>query len=355
MYVFFIFAITLAAATGYIFSAEKPTPPGIPRASSPTQVPSPTDIPLPTQKTLLNDYHIFQSFNNCGPASLSMLLSYFGIRESQETLGQILRPYQNPSGDNDDKSVTLSELEQQAKTYGFVTFHRPNGDIAMLQKFIAADIPILTRTWLAVDDDIGHFRVIKGYDQTTQTIIQDDSYQGKNVSYTYADFTTMWEKFDNEYLVIVPKEKEQLARRILSRNTEEAYAWTKAKEKNEQILSDNPENIYARFNLSVALFHLNKYEQAITEYEKVETLLPARTLWYQIEPIQAYYEVGNYEKVFTLSTAILENQNRAYAELYILRGKSLQKQGNEIGAQEEFQKALFYNENLSEAKQLVTQ
>ncbi len=32
---------------------------------------SPTLASLPSQKILANDYHIFQTFNNCGPAALS--------------------------------------------------------------------------------------------------------------------------------------------------------------------------------------------------------------------------------------------------------------------------------------------
>src|SRR3989344_7915758 len=37
-------------------------------------------------KTLENEYHVFQTFNNCGPASLSMIFSYFGINKSQKEL-----------------------------------------------------------------------------------------------------------------------------------------------------------------------------------------------------------------------------------------------------------------------------
>ena len=47
------------------------------------------------QKILQNDYHVFQSFNNCAPAALSMALSYFGIQKSQE---ERYRPYLGKSG-----------------------------------------------------------------------------------------------------------------------------------------------------------------------------------------------------------------------------------------------------------------
>src|SRR3989344_5562076 len=53
---------------------------------------TPTLLPIDTlvlkapeaSKVLNNNYHIFQTFNNCGPASLSMALSYYGVNESQQ-------------------------------------------------------------------------------------------------------------------------------------------------------------------------------------------------------------------------------------------------------------------------------
>jgi hypothetical protein len=91
----------------------------IPLVSSPVPDSPTPSTPLletpPATKILDNNYHVFQTFNNCGPAALSMLLSYYGINISQDQLGNELRPYQNPQGDNDDKSVTVAELEENQK------------------------------------------------------------------------------------------------------------------------------------------------------------------------------------------------------------------------------------------------
>jgi uncharacterized protein len=116
-----------------------------------------------SQKILQTNYHIFQSFNNCGPAALSMALSHYGINKSQEELGQTLRPWQNPEGINDDKSVTLEELAEESKKYGLIPYHRPNGDIEKIKLFITYDIPVIARTWLTAQENIGHYRVGKGY------------------------------------------------------------------------------------------------------------------------------------------------------------------------------------------------
>ena len=118
---------------------------------------------VPSQKVLSNGgYHIFQTFNNCGPAALSMALRFYGTNVSQAQLGQALRPYQIPGGDNDDKSVTLDELGEKAKEYGLIPYHRPMGNPQIVKQFIANDMPVIARTLTKPTEDIGHYRVIKG-------------------------------------------------------------------------------------------------------------------------------------------------------------------------------------------------
>lgn len=347
------------AIIGLLLNTKKV--PSIPSTQIPPLIskilPSPTPrITLetpPTQKVLSNEYHIFQTFNNCGPASLSMTLSYYGISETQEALGQKLRPYQVADGDNDDKSVTLAEIAEKSKDYSLIPYHRPNGTVDTLKLFIAYDMPILVRTWTQIDEDIGHFRVIKGYDDIRKIIIQDDSLQGKNLEFSYSEFDLLWEKFNYEFLVLVPSEKAKIAERILKENTDYRTAWKHAVQASQEKLTADPTDLYSRFNLSVAFFNIRDYRGSVTEFEKVENLLPFRTLWYQIEPIEAYFELGNYDRVFQITDKILNNHNRAFSELYILRGKVYQKQGNTAAARVEFEKAVLYNQNLKEAQEAL--
>lgn len=319
-------------------------------------IPISTPYPLTTpsaSKTLANDYHVFQTFNNCGPAALSMALSYYDINVSQQVLGQALRPYQNPQGDNDDKSTTLQEMAEKSKDYGLIPYHRPNGDIEKIKLFITYDIPVIARTWLKVDDDIGHYRVIKGYNENRGVLIQDDSLQGKNLSYSYDEFNSMWEKFNYEYVVLVPADKKPIAEAILKEETDPKKSWKKAADNARRMLVNNPNDLDARFNLSVALYNIGDYKGSVGEFEKVQSRLPFRTLWYQIEPIQAYYQLGQYDKVFEITDNILNNHNRAFSELYLLRGEMYLKQGNTAAAREEFEKAVFYNRNLLAAKEAL--
>jgi len=320
--------------------------------AKPTITPTPTRVNIPTSYTIPIRTHVFQSFNNCGPAALSMTLSYHDVNISQSELGRQLRPYQIAGGDNDDKSVTLEELSLKAEELGFATYHRPNGNVEILKRLIALDLPVITRTWTTPTEDIGHYRIVRGYNETQ--ILQDDSLQNKNLLYTYDDFKEIWKKFNYEYLVLVPKEKLPQVQAILGENTDYEVAWRNAVELSTSELNQNPDELYARFNLSVAYYNVGEFKKSIDEFEKIESQLSFRTLWYQIEPIEAYYQVGNYDRVFQITDRILNNQNRAFSELYLLRGNSYLKQGNRDAAKAEFEKAVLYNVNLQAAQSALS-
>lgn len=323
-----------------------------------TTIPSPapalTLVRPSISKILKNDYHVFQTFNNCGPAALSMALSYYGINVSQKNLGGELRPYQIKSGKNDDKSVTLEELAGKAKEYKLIPYFRPSGNLEKIKLFITYDLPVMVRTWTKVNEDIGHFRVIKGYDNLTGELIQDDSLQGKNLRFSYSDFNTLWEKFNYEYLVLVPEKKKTIVETILGEDLGLVRAWQKAKENSQTVLNRNPDSVYDRFNLSVALYNIGDYEGSVKEFEKVEDRLSARTLWYQIEPIQAYFKLGNYKRVFAITDKVLGSGNRAFSELYLIRGEIYKIQGDIELAKSEFEKAVFYNINLKSAHEALS-
>jgi len=347
--VFIVVAVTIAVFVVQKDHSAKPET----FFTSPSPTPHTVLQTPPTKKVLQNDYHIFQTFNNCGPAALSMALSYYDIDVTQEELGLALRPYQVHNGDNDDKSVTLTELAKKAEDYGFVPFHRPNGTIELMKQFVTYNIPVIARTYLRENEDIGHYRVVKGFDQSTQELIQDDSLQGKNLRYSYDTFNALWKKFSFEYLVLVPKDKKEIAEAILKEDTDLKTSWQKAVVNATAQLQENPDDIHARFNLSVAYYNNEEYQKAVEEYEKVENKLSFRTLWYQIEPIKAYFELGNYQKVFAITDTILHNQNRAFSELYIIRAEIYKKQGDIPMAKEELEKAILYNNQLKAPKDLL--
>lgn len=355
--------LSLAGAVAVIFvvvlpdrmDLAPPSPPEVVQKASTKSAPPPPpkEAPLPKTKILSTTYHTFQTFNNCAPAGLSIALSYYGIYKSQEVLAADLRPYNNPRGINDDKSTTPDELGAKAQEYGLTPYFRANGNINLLKRLVASGFPVLMRTLLEADKDFAHYRVVKGYDDTTEEIVQDDSYQGKNIRYSYDEFLKLWKPFGYEYLVLVPENKIAVVEAILGEEVNAKVSWQNAIRTAQGELAQNSGDTLARFNLSVALYYAGRYEEATKEFEKVEYVLPRLMTWYQIEPIRAYAALGNAGRVFELSDRILNDKNPAFSELYILRGQMYVAEGNLAAAKAEFEKAVLYNKNLEAAKEAL--
>lgn len=321
--------------------------------STPGVKPGASIIQIPKAKTLITDYYVSQTFNNCAPAALSMALAHYGINVSQEALAESLRPVNNLSGKNDDKSTTPDELGREAEKYGLVSYYRPHGNTEMVKQFIANDIPVVVRTLLHANEDYAHYRVVKGYDDVTGHFIEDDGYEGKNIRFTYAKFDELWQPFNYSYLVLVRPEKKKIAESIIGGDLNSLVAWQNAVDYARKELADKPADLDAAYNLSVALYYTGQYAESVATFEKIESRLAEHTMWYQIEPIQAYFEAGNYARVFELSDRILNNKNPAYSELYLLRGYSYLKQNDIPKAREEFERAVQYNKNLRVAQEAL--
>lgn len=357
--------ITLGLA-GYFYTQSRPSPAletkfvqnvreATPEAGQSGQILNTNlNIKTPQDSVNLGSFnHVYQTFNNCGPATLSMALGWFGKDVGQKELGDKMRPYQIANGDNDDKSIFTDEFVAWAKEYGYEAIARPNGDIETLKKFTSNGIPVVVKTYLHLTDDIGHFRIVKGYDEAKQVVIQDDSYEGPNRQISYYDFLTLWQPFHYVYIIVYTPEQALLVETLIGTEMEERVAWqnTLTRSEKEKSLTQSP---FPAFNIAVSNYYLGEYGKTIQAFEEVEANLPMRMLWYQLEPILAYQKLGHYDRVFSISERILSGGNRAYSELYQIRGEIYASQGNKSAARAEFEKAIQYNVNYQPAKAALT-
>ena len=293
--------------------------------------------------------HTYQTFNNCGPATLSMALSFYGVNVSQKELGEAMRPYQVASGDNDDKTIFTHEFVDWAKEYGVEAVGRVNGNIDTLKTFTANGIPVVVKTWLNMNEDIGHFRIVRGFDESKQVIIQDDSYEGRNRKIPYYDFLSMWQPFNYAYIILYKPDQEELIKAIIGGEWDGIVDWQNSLTRAQKETELDAANPYPLFNQSMAYYYLGDYQASVSAFERVENQLPRRMLWYEIEPILAYQKLGDYGRVFSIIDKILNNGNRAFSELYQIRGEVYLEQGNPEAAKREFDQALLYNKNFSPA------
>lgn len=327
-----------------------------PSTESNSASPSPQIIvKQPTGQALLKTKKfVYQTFNNCGPATLSMLLDFYGINSSQQEIADDLRPFQQIRGIGDDKSVTLDELADFAKKKNLETYKRLGGDINKLKLFLENGIPVLTITWLNRDGGFGHYRIIKGYDDKLNQITEDDSIFGLDQRLSYSEFLNLWQYFNYQYLIAVPPEKKEIVEAILKDENDITTSYKRALIKAQNEYQQNPSNVLPLFNESTSFYYLGDFENSIKSFEESQKNLPFRMTWYQPEPIMSYQKVKNYSKVFSLIDAIFKSGDLAFSELYQIKGEIYLDQSKKDEAKKEFQLALYYNKNYTPAKEALS-
>src|SRR3989304_10261704 len=163
----------------------------------------------------------------------------------------------------------------------------------------------------------------------------------------------MWQPFNYDYVVVYNPDLEEKVMAILADEWDEQTAWQNSLARAKKEGELDPDNFYPDFNISVASYHLGDFKTSVESFEKVEAKLPRRMLWYQIEPILAYQKLGNYDRVFEIIQRILDNGNRAFSELYMIRGEIYLEKGEKDKARQELEQALLYNKNLISAQEAL--
>ncbi len=321
----------------------------------PTPTPSPTPTPLPAlplRHVLGGLRHEPQGWNNCGPTTLAMALSYWGRTETQYDLVTALKP------DPEDKNVSPEEMAAAVRGLGLQALVRVGGSLERLKQLILAGYPVIVETWYVRDarDQLGHYRLIVGYDDTAQEFITYDSLHGPDLPIGYQELDELWRVFDRVYLVIYPLERENEIAALLGDEWDEQRAVAHALETaRQEALDPSPTCVayaacadaatFAWFNIGTNLTALGEYEQAAAAYDQARMLgLPWRMLWYQFGPYQAYYHVGRYEDVIALANATLQPVSNL-EESYYWRGMAWAALGDAAGARADFQSALRYHPN----------
>jgi tetratricopeptide (TPR) repeat protein len=324
--------------------------------ASPTPLP-PTPTPFPTRVTLTGFKYEAQGFNNCGPASLSINLSYWGWKGNQKNIAAVVKPNQY------DRNVTPRELYEYLLTVGFDAYIRTNGDVDTLKRFIAAGYPVLVEKGYTCQKGercsgwFGHYSVFTGYDDASGTFITQDTYRGQDFSLSYEEVLSNWRAFNFLYIVIFPADAEHDAGVVsllgeaadLNRNYQDALA----RARNEALTLTGPDAAFAWFNVGTNLHYMQDYAGAAAAYDQSRQLgLPYRMLWYQFGPYRSYYYMARYQDVVDLATFAISGAigEPGLEEAYYWRGQAEEALGQRDQAIDDYRTALVRNPNYQPAK-----
>jgi len=298
---------------------------------------------LPTTAKLSGIRFQQQTFNNCGPASLSMVLSYFGRSETQGDIAAVIKPY------DDDKNVTAEELVSYANSLGYSARIIEGGDVNLLKAFVANGFPVIAERWLdsGSDGEIGHFQVVMGYNQTELEFF--DSLQGENVKEAISHFDEGWKVFNRHFVTLWPSAKESVVKTLLGARWDETTMLHKALAVAQAETKADATDKFAWFNVGTNEVKLGNPATAVAAYDTATALnLPARMLWYQFGIYEANVAVGNYEKVIQLTNETIVTSG--LEENHYWRGLAYSAMGNQNAARRDFNRALQYNQNYQAAE-----
>ena len=311
-------------------------------------------LPLSARLTSPTLTHIYQTWNNCSGANLTMALSYFGWTADQDVARAWLKP------DVEDKNVSPWEMVEyvnqvQTTLPNVRAVWRFGGDMDVVRRAVAKGFPIIIESGFDVDNLgwMGHYETVVAYDDTTQQVWVYDSYLGPNVVHTYGELLSWWRHFNYAYVLLYPAERADEVRTLLGPALEPQEAARIALERaRAQAVADQSDG-WAWFNMGTSYVKLGNYGSAALAFEEAFRLgMPYRTTWYRFAPFEAYFHVGRYQDVLTL-VANTEVTTVYVEELYYWRGAVYAQQGQLEQATNELSRALRFNPNFHEAQAVV--
>ncbi len=344
-------------------SPENSTPTPTELSTTSTLAPSPTLTPTPTaipEQFLLNGIrHEYQSFNNCGPANLSMTLSYWGWSGDQRDTAAYLR------GGEYDKNVNPSEMAAFVNEKSDMqALFRVGGELETIKRFIAAGYPVLIEKGYDPPDDdwMGHYLTFNGYDDNLGQFISQDSLILPDLPVPYDQVEEHWRDFNHTYLIIYPPEQEAEVLSILGQDAAEVNNIQSAAQHALQETNSlqGRELFFAWFNLGSNLVALGDYPAAAEAYDSAFAVYPTipeeerpwRAMWYRDGPYAAYYHTGRFQDVIDLAdNTFFALGEYTLEESFYWRGRAKLALGDMNGALFDLKKAVELNAQFSPARE----
>lgn len=295
-----------------------------------------------------------QGWNNCGPANITMALSYYGWTQNQDYALTFLKP------DREDKNVSPWEMAAFVNEQSQVrALYRVGGDMELIKQFLSNKLPVIVETGYLYEgsDWLGHYQTVVGYDDTQGAFYVYDSYlgtgeDGRGLPKLYAEFDAFWENFNRIFIVLYKPDEETLVRSLLGERADVNTAFELAAEAAKAEARANPQNGYAWYNLGSSLTKLGSFEQAAAAFDKARQVgnVHWRMTLYQFEIFEAYFNVGRYDELMALVDANLNNNGQYVEETHYWKGKALAAEGQIAEATAAFRQALVHNPRYTAAQ-----
>ncbi len=322
---------------------------------TPSITPTATFAPLPAQASIKSPEFEQQTPNNCGPATLSMMLHIYGWEGNQKDISDLVKPIVG------DRNVNPEELRYYVRTQaGWLNMeYRVGGNIEQLKRLIAANYSVMVESVTSLDpndalgptDDLwaAHYLLVTGYDDSTQEFTIQDSYHGPDLKISYSKLQEQWHAFNNLYIVIYyfPQSEEEI-KSLLGSDWNADTDRQNALDASQAATVTNPDDAFAWFNVGSNLVYFDRYEEAALAYDKARKIgLPLRMFRYQFGPFLAYFHANRNDDLLAL-TDYARSVTDMSEEAWLWYGFGLYRNGDNEGARKAWLKAGSINPNFYE-------
>jgi len=139
------------------------------------------DIDTLPEKFELTVPYVKQDVNYCGPASLSMVMAYYGLTVDQHDIGK---------GIVDEDGTSTIDLVNRAGDYGF-NAGMANCEFNSVLSLLSESKPVILRILNDLGDN-AHFIVATGYDRTQGLLYLNDPDRPNRKTETFDHIKSLW-------------------------------------------------------------------------------------------------------------------------------------------------------------------
>jgi tetratricopeptide (TPR) repeat protein len=316
---------------------------------APTLTPTIEPTPLPGEVKLTGMRHEYQQWNNCGPATLAVALSYWGWEGDQRDTAGWIKP--NPRDKNTSADELVAYVEAETNLRALL---RVGGNLQILKQLVAAGFPvIIERGFDGYDDEgwMGHYELVSGYSDSYGKVITQDVLIMADFPVPYEELLNYWRAFNYVFVVVYPPEREAALLQALGPLADEdaSYGLALERARAEQPVVSGREVFFSLFNQAMSLLHAGDtqtaaalFDQAFVVYADLpEEARPWRMVWYQHGPFPAYFAQGRYADVVSLADHTLSRTGEpALEESFLWRARAKAALGDSQAAINDLREAL---------------
>ncbi|MGD0977481.1 MAG: papain-like cysteine protease family protein [Minisyncoccia bacterium] len=142
---------------------------------------------------MLNVKPFRQTAGMCGPATLKMVLEFFGVEKSEEELAELTHC-------DPEKGITGEVIVRAAETLGFKGMIKDFAEFEDIKNYLDKKIPVIVDWFSEFENNYdGHYSIVIGLDN--DKIILQDPEVGGTREFPLELFKRIWFDFKNDFIV----------------------------------------------------------------------------------------------------------------------------------------------------------